>query len=63
MEPKDLPLYNLIRMRQHIKGVLTAIDVFLSTFEPLCRRCFYSKALIDKCECGQKGLDKENKTG
>ena len=46
-----LPVPDLVKLRQHLKGLLSILEMVLSRFNPVCRTCFYRLGLVDECQC------------
>lgn len=41
----------VLEFRRGILLSLAAIEKILGRFDPVCRRCFYERALLDVCRC------------
>jgi len=41
----------LNKLRRMLLSTVQLLEVTLKSFMPVCRKCFYDKGLVDKCEC------------
>lgn len=58
----NLPIPDLVRLRQHIKGLLSVLDMLLSQYDPICKPCFYKFGLVTECKCKESLTDGINKS-
>lgn len=53
-EPRIAALVNL---RRQLLSTLKLVELQLSSEKPVCRHCFFSKGLTERCECGKPMVD------
>lgn len=51
---QGLSLPFIIQLRNHLRGVLSILDLQLARYNYKCHHCFYTKYLVNECKCGDK---------
>ena len=49
----DVTIKDMISLRRQIRGLLSIIDLLLSRYNPICKRCFMDHGMVDECKCGK----------